>query len=112
MKYDGFVSCIIKQYINNNMQTIKSEFLKFTANDFVKALFIAVATPVAAVVGQALTVYSQGQPFVIDLPSLGHIALAAGVGYLIKQFFTNSNGQLFKGEPKKVDTIPPPAPTA
>ncbi len=92
------------------MKTIQSEFLKFTTNDFVKALFVAVATPVVAVIGQALTVYSQGQPFVIDLPSLGHLALTAAVGYLIKQFFTNSNGQLFKAEPVS-DVVPPPAPT-
>lgn len=84
------------------MNLIKSEFFKLSSNDFVKALFVAVATPVAAVVGQALDVFAQGGAFTIDYVSLGHIALAAAIGYLIKQLVTNSQGQLFKGEP-----IPP-----
>ena len=91
------------------IQTIKSRLFSLASNDYVKAFIVAVLSPVAAIVGQALDSFAQGLPFVLNYTSLWHIALAAGVGYLIKNFFSNSQGQFAAKEPIVESPLPPQA---
>jgi hypothetical protein len=88
------------------MNQIKSTLFSLATNDYVNAFIVAVLSPVAAVVGKSLESFSMGQPFTLDYTSLWHLALAAGVGYLIKNFFTNSQGQFLSAEPPKISPTP------
>ena len=77
-----------------------SKFLSINVQDIMKAVIVAILTPCAAYLGQVLTAFSTSGTFAIDWPTLGHYALAGFVGYLVKQFLTNSNGVPLAGEPK------------
>jgi hypothetical protein len=92
------------------IQTFKSQLFSLSSNDFVKALVVAVLSPVAAYVIQVLQVFVAGGSLSFDWKYLGGVALSAAIGYLIKQFGTNSQGQLLTAEPNVAETVPPPAP--
>lgn len=57
--------------------------------DMVKGLVTAV---LAVVVVSAYQMTTGNSP--IDWHQLGHLALASGLGYLVKNFFTDANGKL------------------
>ena len=82
------------------MDTIKSAFLSISSNDVVKAVAVAILTPVAGYIIQVLQVFVGGGSFAINWSLVLHYALAGFVGYLAKQFLTNSQGQLLTGEPQ------------
>lgn len=91
------------------IKILQSDFLSLSKNDFVKAFVVAVLSPVAAIVGQAFVDFSTGAAFSLDYTNLWHVAVAAGVAYLIKNLFTNNVGQFFAND-TTLDTIPPAAP--
>lgn len=75
---------------------MNSEFLKLKKADFWKGLIVAILTAVVMALQSALTNAS-------DFASINwqSVAIAAGSGfvaYIIKNFFTNSDGQMMKGE--------------
>ena len=68
------------------MENIYSDFLRLGKSDFVKGLLIAVLSAVLVAVQQGL---STG----IDWTQMWHIALTAGIAYLIKNLLTTSDGK-------------------
>jgi len=77
---------------------MKAEFLRLNLRDFMKGLIVAVIVAVltfcydGAVTG---TLFEQGW-----LKRVGMVALAALFGYLIKNLFTNSQGEILTPEKK------------
>ena len=63
-----------------------SKFLSLGLKDFLKGLLMAVLTPIFVVVQQSL----QAGMLTVDLKLVGLSALAAGVAYVTKNFFTPS----------------------
>jgi hypothetical protein len=77
---------------------MKSKFLTLTARDFFKGLLIAAGTALLTGVYQLL---QNGAAF--DWPTLKPVVLAtvaAIISYLLKNLFTNSQGQILTSEPK------------
>jgi len=67
-------------------------------NDFGKGILIAILT---VVLSSVYTLLQAGTlPTGADLAKIGIAALSAGIGYIIKNFFTNSENKLAKPEPK------------
>ncbi|SDE88896.1 hypothetical protein SAMN05216464_110198 [Mucilaginibacter pineti] len=66
------------------MQKITSRFLSLNTQDFFKGLIVTVASAVFALVAESV---EKGQ-FTFDYTSIWHTAVAAGMAYLGKQFFT------------------------
>ena len=77
-----------------------SKFLSLDVSDFVKAFIVAVLAPVMVYIGQVLTAATTSGDFMPDWGTLGHIAIAAAIGYLVKNFATNSMGTPMSSEPK------------
>lgn len=87
---------------------MRSDFLKLNWRDLLHSVVIVVATPIGAFVVTMLTklinLMSIGQlPTISDLPTLKEVSavvimsIGAGLAYLMKQLFTNSQGQLKTG---------------
>lgn len=77
-----------------------SKFLRLGKSDFVKGLYLTVTTQVLTTL---LVSLNAGKiPTALELKAGAISGVAAGVGYLIKNAFTNSNGQVLKTEPKEV----------
>jgi ABC-type uncharacterized transport system permease subunit len=75
-----------------------SNFLNLNLNDLFKGFLVAVITSVLVAMEPLLV--SGKLP---DLPTLKAVAIAgvgAGIAYLVKNAFTNSQGQLLKPEVK------------
>jgi len=75
-----------------------SEFLKLGKNDFVKGLIVAALGAALGVITPAVaagTILS-----VTVLQGAGQAGLVAGLAYLTKNLFTNSQGEI-KSEPPK-----------
>lgn len=68
------------------MQKITSSFLSLNSQDFVKGLLVAVGGAVIAVIENTV----QAGSLTFDWKAIGSTALAAGVSYLGKQFFTTA----------------------
>jgi hypothetical protein len=68
----------------------------FTLNtaDFVKGLLMAVLSTVITIVYQTIEAGS----LVFDWNAIGTMALTSALAYIMKNLFTNSQGQLFKKE--------------
>ncbi len=67
-----------------------SSFLKINFFDVLKGVLVAAFT---VIVGGVYTSLQAGAlPTVANLEQLGMAGLTAGLGYLVKQFFTNSSG--------------------
>lgn len=62
-----------------------SDFLKLNFNDILKGLLMAILTPVVYVVQESLSLGI----LTFDWKAIGVSALAGGVAYLIKNFFTS-----------------------
>lgn len=75
------------------MNEIKSKLFSLTSNDFVKGLVLAVITVVLGAIQQGLTAH--GVDFAsYNWGAIGDMALSAGIAYLIKNYFSNANGQI------------------
>jgi hypothetical protein len=75
-----------------------SEFLKLGKNDFIKGLLVASLGAALGVIEPAVvtgTIFNT-----VVLISAGKTALVAGLAYLTKNLFTNSQGEI-KSEPPK-----------
>jgi hypothetical protein len=82
-----------------------SNFLNLNLNDLFRGFLVAVITAILVALEPMLTT---GQ--FPDLPTLKAVAIAgvgAGIAYLIKNIFTNSQGQILKPEAKPPDAAPP-----
>ena len=71
-----------------------SNFLTLNAKDFVKGLIMAV---IGAVWGIVEPLINSGS-IAFDWANIGKYALIAAIGYLFKNFLTNSNDQFAKKE--------------
>lgn len=77
-----------------------SGFFKLNGQDFLKGLIVAVGTAVLTSLVQILE--TQALPNAAQLKSIGIMAAAAAAGYLLKNLFTNNQGETFK-----TDTVEP-----
>lgn len=66
--------------------------------DFAKGLLMAVLTPVVVVIQQSL----DAGILTFDWKSIGIGALAGGLAYLVKNFFTSSNEQRLTDESEAI----------
>lgn len=64
----------------------QSNFLSLNWADFGKGLLMAILTPVVVIIQQSL----EAGVFTFDWKSIGLGAIAGGVAYLVKNFFTPS----------------------
>jgi hypothetical protein len=71
---------------------MNSPFLNIDLNDFAKGLLLAVLSSVLTIVYSTIETGS----LLIDWKLVGTTALTTAIGYLIKNLFTNSQGQTFK----------------
>lgn len=78
------------------MLTNLSEFLKLNILDLVKGIITAAFAAVLAIIYPIV----ESGSLVFDWGMIWKAALLAAVSYLLKQLFTNSDGQLFKKESK------------
>lgn len=78
------------------MLTQLSDFLKINILDLVKG---AITAAFAAILAIVYPIVESGS-LVFDWNSIWKAALIAAVSYLLKNFFTNSDGQMFKKESK------------
>jgi len=75
---------------------MKSPFLNIDLNDFSKGLLVAVLTSVISII---YTTISSGT-LNIDWHFVLSTALTSGLGYIVKNLFTNSNGEPLTKERK------------
>jgi len=75
-----------------------SNFGTLNWKDIVKGVVVAILTVVVAGVSTSLN--AGAFPSLAELQQLGLMGLAAGVAYLFKNVFTNSQGQTFTKETK------------
>ena len=73
---------------------MNSPFLNIDLNDFAKGLLLAILSSVLTIVYTTI----QTGSLLIDWKLVGTTALTSAIGYLIKNLFTNSQGQTFKKE--------------
>jgi hypothetical protein len=83
------------------LNQVKSALFSIKLNDVEKAIIMATLTPVAAYIGQILTAFATGGSFVLSWTMVWHYALAGFTGYIVKNYFTNSQGQFLQAEPPK-----------
>jgi hypothetical protein len=73
-----------------------SEFMKLNAQDFIKGIIVA---GLVAVLGSLQTILEAGAlPTGAEWLTIGKMAGAAIISYLLKNLFTNSQGQIAKPE--------------
>lgn len=78
---------------------MNSFFLKLGKSDLIKGVVVAA---IAAVGTGLLPVLQSGAlPTLAQLQTAGIAGLTAGLAYLLKNLFTNSQGETFKTEPKQ-----------
>lgn len=76
-----------------------SSLFSMSIHDLVKGFIVALLT--AFLSGLTITIEDGSLPTLIELKQLALVGLAAGVGYLAKNFLTNSKDQFVKPEPKE-----------
>ena len=73
-----------------------SEFMKLNGQDFIKGIIVAA---LVAVLGSLQTILEAGHlPTGAEWLNIGKMAGAAIISYLLKNLFTNSQGQIAKPE--------------
>ena len=77
-----------------------SKLFSLQAQDFVKGLIIAIFAPVVIYLGQVLQAATTGGTFLVDWGMLVKLGLSAGIAYIVKNYITNSQGQVLSSEPK------------
>ncbi len=75
---------------------MKSKFLNLNLKDAINGFIVAFLS--AALTGIVTTLDSGVLPNVAELKQAGVIGLTAGLSYLLKNFLTNSQGQVLKAE--------------
>lgn len=75
--------------LNQSMNNIRSEIFTLSKNDYIKGFIVAVIGAVLTTILQALTNHTG-----IDWSVVANVALTAGISYLVKNFFTSSNGKV------------------
>jgi hypothetical protein len=75
---------------------MESKLGKLDIKDIVKGLVMAVLTPAVFVLQQSI----EAGTFTFNWHQVALAAVAGGFGYLIKNFFTNSDGKPFSTEKK------------
>lgn len=76
------------------MQVMNSKFLKLKKSDFWKGLIVAVLT--AAITGLSTAINSASDFASFNWQSVVMASAGGFVAYIIKNFFSNSNGEPFK----------------
>lgn len=71
-----------------------SSIFTLNTSDFLKGLIMAVLSSVITVIYQTIEAGS----LVFDWKAIGTMALTAGLAYIMKNLFTNSNGGFLKKE--------------
>ena len=84
---------------------MKAAFLSINWADVGKGFLVAVGTVILA--GLATSIQAGQFPSLAQLGTLGLAGLSAGIAYLMKQFFTNSGGQLGSTEAGVTTTSTP-----
>ena len=69
---------------------MQSELFKLASSDIVKAVVVAILTPV---VGYVLSILQSGS-LTIDWHQILILALSGGLGYLVKNFLSDSQGRV------------------
>lgn len=77
-----------------------SELFSLSVQDWLKGLFVAVLGAVVSVIQTSITAES----FTFDWQSIWKVALAAGLAYLSKQFFTGTPSKV-QIDPSKTEVI-------
>jgi hypothetical protein len=76
---------------------MQSTFLTLGSKDFLKGLVLAVLTAVITIVYTSIEAGS----LAFDWKAIGMTALSSALAYIMKNLFTNSQGELLKKDPKK-----------
>lgn len=79
---------------------MKNKILSLSAHDAVKGFIVAFITAFLASIYQWLS--SGSFPTLQQLGTAGIAGLTAGIGYLIKNYFTNSQDKFMTPEPKQL----------
>lgn len=77
------------------------KLFQLAGSDFLKGFIMAVLTVIVAGLYTSLSATPPHFPTGAEWATLGLTGLGSGVAYLLKNFFTNSNGTFAKAEPKK-----------
>ena len=85
-----------RNYRGYNMDA-KSMFMSLGKNDLVKGIVMAA---LGAFTGGIYTALQAGAITVAVVQASAVTGASAGLAYLMKNFFTNSNGEMLKGESK------------
>jgi hypothetical protein len=82
---------------------MKSSLFSLNWADLGKSLLIIVGTPIVASIGAQINAWAAGGDFLTWVMVVGYVkvGVAAGVAYIVKQFFTNSDNKLAAPEPPK-----------
>jgi hypothetical protein len=75
-----------------------SKFFELNLRDLVKGMIVAALTVVVTALGTSLQ--NQSLPTVEQWQQIGMMALAAGLSYFLKNFFTNSEDKFLAPDPK------------
>jgi len=73
---------------------MQSTLFTLNTTDFIKGLLMAVLSTVITIVYQTVEAGS----LIFDWTAIGTMALTTALAYIMKNLFTNSQGQLFKKE--------------
>lgn len=74
---------------------MKSQFFSLNTRDYLRGLIVSVLSAVVTIMYQSV----QAGNFVFDFKSIAKVALAAALGYIVKNLVTNSQDQFLKKEP-------------
>lgn len=76
------------------MKQVFSKFGQISSTDFVKSLAVTVFAAVIPIIKATI----ESGSLVFDWKNIATVGISAGLAYLMKQLFTNSDNQLFTGE--------------
>lgn len=75
---------------------MKSKFLSLNLKDFYKSIQVAITT---SIIPSVMVIIESGRmPLLGELKQIGLVGLAAWVGYLLKNVFTNSKDEFLADE--------------
>lgn len=80
---------------------MKSTFLSLGVRDFIKGLIVAIITPIVPIVQQSISAGT----LVFDWHVIGLAAAGGFVGYMVKNFFTDSTKEAVKTLSKQNVTV-------
>ncbi len=72
-----------------------SPFFSLNTRDYLRGLIVSVFTAVVTIMYQSV----QAGNFVFDIKAIAQTALAAALGYIVKNLVTNSRDEFMKKEP-------------